>query len=170
VLTATGVVGGTYSVGPTGYSFSVDNKGRLSAIVANGNTMLLTTTPVTSSTITGTGLTFDLNNQFGSPLNVCGGDGNSLCTLVANQYGIVTYMENMSSAFIFNSSQAAASSPTFTGLTLTGVTANALLYMNGVSAVTGLTLNDGQLAIGRSGSTPVAATLTAGAGSSRLFH
>jgi len=126
--------------------------------------MLLTTTPVTSSSITGTGLTFDLNNQFGSPLNVCGGDGNSLCTFVANQFGIVTYMENMSTAFIFNSSQAAASSPTFINLTLTGVTANSLLTTNGGSTITGLTLADGQLAVGRTGNTPVAATLTAGAG------
>jgi len=56
-------------------------------------------------------------------------------------------------------------SPTFTGLTLSGLTANSFLYAGAAGALTTTAApTDGQLLIGRTGLAPVAATLTAGTG------
>lgn len=57
-----------------------------------------------------------------------------------------------------------SASPTFVGATLTGVTAKALVYSSATNALTGLTLTNGQLAIGSTGAIPVAATLTSPGG------
>lgn len=59
---------------------------------------------------------------------------------------------------------ATASSPTFAGLTLSGLTANTLLYANGSKALSSLGLVNGQLAIGSTGANPVAANITEGNG------
>ena len=103
-----------------------------------------------------------LISQFGGATNICGGDGNNICTYVANQFGVVTSMVNMSSSLIFSSSNAAAASPTFTGLTLSGVVAHSVLYANGAKALTGLTLGAAQFPFGVAGSDPVAGSLTVG--------
>jgi hypothetical protein len=60
---------------------------------------------------------------------------------------------------------AAGSSPTFTGLTLSGLTANSFLF-SGVGGLLTTTAapTDGQILIGSTGAAPVAATLTAGTG------
>jgi len=71
-------------------------------------------------------------------------------------------MANVSMASIFNSSDVMNSSPTFAGLTLTGITGNSVLYVNGGSTVAGLTLTNGQLVVGSTGGAPVATTLTMG--------
>lgn len=60
---------------------------------------------------------------------------------------------------------AAASSPTFTGLTVSGLTANSFLYSGTAGALTTTAApTDGQLLIGRTGLAPLAATITAGSG------
>lgn len=60
---------------------------------------------------------------------------------------------------------ATASSPTFTGLTLSGLTANSFVYPGTGSALTSTTAaTNGQLLIGSTGAAPVKTTLTAGAG------
>ena len=60
---------------------------------------------------------------------------------------------------------ATASSPTFTGLTLSGLTANSFVYPGTASALTSTTAaTNGQLLIGSTGVAPVKTTLTAGAG------
>jgi len=54
-----------------------------------------------------------------------------------------------------------ASSPTFTGLTLSGLTANSLIYPNSSKVLTSLgAATNGQLPIGSTGTTPVLATIT----------
>jgi hypothetical protein len=60
---------------------------------------------------------------------------------------------------------ATASSPTFTGLTLSGLTANSFVYPGSGSALTSTTAaTNGQLLIGSTGAAPVKTTLTAGTG------
>ena len=55
-------------------------------------------------------------------------------------------------------------SVTTTNLTLSGLTANTLVYANASKQLTSVALTNGQLLIGSTGSAPVAATITAGTG------
>lgn len=57
-----------------------------------------------------------------------------------------------------------AASPTFAGLTDSGLTAKALVYADTNKLLSSLGLMNGQLAIGSTGNIPVAAALTPGAG------
>lgn len=55
-------------------------------------------------------------------------------------------------------------SVTTTNLTLSGLTANSLVYANASKQLTSVALTNGQLLIGSTGNAPVAATITAGTG------
>ncbi len=163
VLTTTGVAAAAYSIGPTGYTLTVDTKGRITSMVANGVTMLTTTTPVTSTSITGTGLVIDLVSQFVDPFVPCGDLVNGvLCQFVANDMGIVVDAANVSAAALFNSSTVSNGNFTFHSLTLTGITTAGAVYTTPSGQLAATALTNGQVLIGSTGSTPVGATLTQG--------